>query len=150
MIDDVLAIAKCGTKSVETNAYINTQFEMKNLHLNEDKCHQIHIGKQNENCPSLKVHDSEMKKVDQDKYLGDIISNKFNNDENIKSKISNGMGAISNILNILREVSLGEFYFKIAFLLRQTIFLSTILLNSEAWVNITQKNIEELEKLIKY
>ena len=150
MIDDVLAIAKCGTKSVETNAYINTQFEMKNLHLNEDKCHQIHIGKQNENCPSLKVHDSEMKKVDQDKYLGDIISNKFNNDENIKSKISNGMGAISNILNILREVSLGEFYFKIAFLLRQTIFLSTILLNSEPWVNITQKNIEELEKLIKY
>ena len=57
------------------------------------------------------------------------------------------MGAISNILNILREVSLGQFYFKIAFLLRESIFISTILLNSEAWVNVTPKNIEELEKI---
>ena len=56
------------------------------------------------------------------------------------------MGAISNILNILREVSLGEFYFEIAFLLRQTIFLSTVLLNSEAWINLPAKNIEDLEK----
>ena len=119
----------------------------KNLNLNKDKCHQIHIGKQNENCPSLKAHNHLMKKVNQDKYLGDILSSSANNDDNIKSKISNGMGAISNILNILREVSLGGFYFKIAFLLRQTIFLSTILLNSEAWVNLTQKNIEELEKI---
>ena len=67
--------------------------------------------------------------------------------ENIRSKISNGMGAISNILNILREVSLGEFYFEIALLLRQTIFLSTVLLNSEAWINLTAKNIEDLEKI---
>ena len=146
MIDDVLAIAKCGCRSVETNSYINSQFEMKNLNLNKDKCHQIHIGKPNDNCPTLKAHNSEIKKVNQDKYLGDVISSNANNDENIRSKISNGMGAISNILNIIREVSLGEFYFQIALLLRQTVFLSTILLNSEAWVNLTQKNIEELEK----
>ena len=33
-IDDVLAIAKCGVDSIETNAYINTQFELKKLPLN--------------------------------------------------------------------------------------------------------------------
>ena len=65
----------------------------------------------------------------------------------MKAKASSAMGAISNILNILKEVSLGEFYFQIAFLLRQTMFLSVILLNSETWVNLTQKNIEELEKI---
>ena len=125
MIDDVLAIVECGCKSVETNSFINAQFEMKNLHLNKDKCHQIHIGKPNTNCPTLKAHDNSIENVNQDKYLGEIISNSGNNDQ-IESKISNGMGAISNILNILREVSLGEFYFQIAFLLRQSIFLSTV------------------------
>ena len=69
MIDDVLAIAECGCKSVEVNSFINAQFEMKNLNLNKDKCHQIHIGKQNEYCPSLKAHEYEMKKVNKDKYL---------------------------------------------------------------------------------
>ena len=135
MIDDVLCITECGCKSVEANAFINAQFELKNLRLNKDKCHQIHIGKPNDLCPRLKVHDNEMIKVCKDKYLGDIISNNGNNDENIRSKISNGMGAMSNIMNILREVNLGEYYFQSALLLRQTMFLSTILLNSEAWVN---------------
>ena len=32
MIDDLLAIVECGCKSVETNSYINAQFELKNLH----------------------------------------------------------------------------------------------------------------------
>ena len=53
MIDDLLAISECGCKSVETNAYINAQFELKNLNLNQKKCHQIHFGKQSDNCPNL-------------------------------------------------------------------------------------------------
>ena len=147
MIDDLLCIAECGCNSVEANSFINAQFELKNLHLNKDKCHQIHIGRPNKTCPKLKAHGDEIMKVCKDKYLGDVISQNGNNDDNIRSKISNGMAAMSNILNILREVSLGEFYFQIGFLLRQTMFLSTVLLNSEAWVNLTVKNIEELEKI---
>jgi len=132
---------------VAINSFINAQFEMKNLNLNKKKCHQIHIGKPNANCPTLKSHQDNIIKVNQDKYLGDVISSDGKNDVNVKNKISSGLGAISNILNILREVSLGEFYFKIAFLLRQTMFISTILLNSEAWLNLTLKNIEDLEKI---
>ena len=50
MIDDVLTLSECGCKSVEMNSYINSQFELKNLTLNSDKCHQIHIGNQNLKC----------------------------------------------------------------------------------------------------
>ena len=88
-------------------------------------------------------------KVSQDKYLGDIISSDGKNDSNMKSKASSGMGAISNIMNIMREVSLGDFYFSIGMLLRQTIFLSTLLLNAETWVNLTENDINELEKIDK-
>ena len=47
----------------------------------------------------------------------------------------------------MREISLGDHYFSIGILLRQTIFLSTMLLNAETWVNMTESNIEELEKI---
>ena len=57
------------------------------------------------------------------------------------------MGAISNILNILREISLGEYYFEIALLLRQSMFMSTTLLNSETWLGLSKENIDELEKI---
>ena len=72
----------------------------------------------------VQTYQEEILKVGQDKYLGDIVSSNGKNDENISLESNNGMGAISNILNILKEVSLGEFYFQIAFLLRQTMFLS--------------------------
>ena len=129
------------------NYYINSQFELKNLNLNHDKCHQIHVGSKNLKCPTLKAHENEILKVTTDKYVGDTISYDGKNDKNMKAKASSGLGAISNIMNIMREVSLGDFYFSIAMLLRQTIFLSTILLNAETWVDLTEDNIEELEKI---
>ena len=57
MMDDILAITECGSSSVETNAFLNAQIELKNLNLNKAKCHQIHIGKVNQYCPDLKAHD---------------------------------------------------------------------------------------------
>ena len=50
-------------------------------------------------------------------------------------------------MNILKNVSLGQYYFEIALLLRESTFLSSILLNSETWVNVTKNNIEELEQI---
>ena len=147
MIDDVLCISECGSQSVQVNSYINSKFELKNLRLNHDKCHQIHVGEQNLKCPPLKAHQNEVLKVSQDKYLGDIISSDGKNNTNIDAKAAVGMGAISNIMNIMREISLGDHYFSIGILLRQTIFLSVILSNSETWVNLTKDNIEDLEKI---
>ena len=105
------------------------------------------VGNQKMNCPQLHAHKSNILKVKQDKYLGDVISFDGKNDHNIKKKVSASLGAISNIINIMREICLGKFYFKTAFLLRQTIFLSTVLLNAETWINLSKNNIEELEKI---
>ena len=82
-----------------------------------------------------------------EKYLGDIISGDGKNKKNIKARVTKLLGVISNIMNILREVSLGQYYFVIARLLRETMFLSVMLLNSETWLNMTQSDIEELESV---
>ena len=63
--------------------------------------------------------------------------------------MSISIGTISNIMNILKEVSLGRYHFIIGLLLRKTIFISKILLNAETWFNITQTEINMLETMDK-
>ena len=43
MIDDVLAVSKCGIDTVEVNTLINMKIESKKLRLSEDKCGHIHV-----------------------------------------------------------------------------------------------------------
>ena len=71
LIDDVLDISECGVDSVIDNAYIVARFDMDKLQLNKSKCHQLHIGKVDNNCPDLEVHSEVLEKVEKDKYLGD-------------------------------------------------------------------------------
>ena len=47
----------------------------------------------------------------------------------------------------MSEISVGKFNIQIGLLLRNSIFLSKMLLNSEVWCNLTKYQIEELEKV---
>ena len=49
-----------------------------------------------------------METVEEDKYLGDIISSDGRNTKNIADRISKGIGKISQIEQFLDMVSLGE------------------------------------------
>ena len=150
MLDDCLDISECNTDSVIDNSFIVAKMETKKLELNSEKCHKIHIGKCIENlCPRLKTHAEEMTQVDWERYLGDLLSKDGKNMINIKARGRKLLGVISGIMNILREVSLGQFYFEIAMLLREAMFLSVLLFNGETWLNITQAEMQELESLDK-
>ena len=50
-------------------------------------------------------------------------------------------------MNILKEVNVGSHYFQVALLLRQAILLSSMLLNFDASLKLTQKNMRMLEKV---
>ena len=147
MVDDLLTISKCGADSIMTNAVVNAKFEQKRLELNKSKCHQIHVGIHEKRCPELKAHDEIMIKAKEDKYIGDILSNDGKIYKNIKNRSMKGIGIISNIMNIVQELSLGRYHFELAVLLRESMLLSSMLLNSETWVNVTSENIEMLESV---
>ena len=49
-------------------------------------------------------------------------------------------------MEILSSVFFGKYYYEVALVLRSSLFLSSILLNSEAWVNLSDKNIRALEQ----
>ena len=153
MVDDLLAVASCGLESLAVNTFINTHIELKKLAFhtpdsnNKTKCHKIHVGKPNKFCPNLKVHGTTMPEVDNDEYLGDIISADGKNKLNIKNRVAKGYGKIAEIMGILEKLSFGKHYYKIAILLRDTLLLGSILTNSEVWYRLTNDDLNELEKI---
>ena len=81
------------------------------------------------------------------KYLGDIICNTGKNYKNIAARVKKGYGIINQIFSILEEVFFSKYYFKVAKIFRESLFINSILLNSEAWYNLSKKNIDDLEKV---
>ena len=153
MVDDICTISNCGLESLKWNSFINTHAELKKLRFhipNEEgksKCHKLHVGCRSDFCPELQVHGTTMEEVEFDDYLGDIISNDGKNKKNLEKRLARGMGQISQIMNLLDVVSFGQHYIEIALLLRQTLFLSSMMNNIEVWHAIKSTEVEALEKL---
>ena len=88
-----------------------------------------------------------MNEVSHDSYLGDIISADGRNEKTVKQRVGRGIGIINDIMNILGKVSLGEHYFSIAILLRESLFINSVLSSSEVWYGITKQEMKDLENL---
>ena len=62
MCDDINGVSKCGLDSVSLNTFITSQIEMKKLRFHipdetgKSKYHKLHVGKNHQNCPTLRVH----------------------------------------------------------------------------------------------
>ena len=171
MVDDELVISKCGHKSALATEHHNTQSNLKKLQFGQDKCVKVHVGRQTKVCTEniidtwsvegingevvtsiLDLIDVEsnphsMELEDSWKYLGDILSSDGKNDLNIRDKVGKGLGAVTQIIQMLADLVLGPYYYEAAIILRSALLLSTILSNSETWVNLSMKNVEDLEKV---
>ena len=147
MVDDILTLSKCGATSLAMNATVNAFITSKKLELNKNKCSQIHIGKKSNLCPKLKVHNGEMKKADQEKYLGDVINKNGKQNATIVERISKGHGIVTNILALIKDIPLGNRRVEIGLDLRQAWFINGILFNSEVWQKLNQKDINDICKL---
>ena len=90
----------------------------------KSKCHKKHIGRKHGVCPTLKVHGTIMQEVEEETYLGDIISSDGRNSKNIKDRISKGVGIITQILNFLERISFGPYLFEIAVMLRESMLVN--------------------------
>ena len=115
------------------------------IHISKSKCNVMHVGSTKGICPQLQVHGTQMQQVQHATYLGDIISVDGTNDLNILSRISKGHGKVTQVMNMLERVTLGSHYFRIALMLRESIFLNSILNNSEVWYGLLDRQINQLE-----
>ena len=171
LVDDLFTITNCGYKTTLMNEYINSKTAMKRLQFGTSKCVKMHIGK---SCNKTLCRDQfvggwkmyivsdkkdgklsqneyfegyeQMGEKKEQMYLGDIISEDGKHAKNVKSRNNKGLGIITQIMEILQTVVFGKFYFEVALILRSSLLLSSILLNSEAWVNLSETEIRSLEK----
>ena len=147
MVDDILAIQSCSSKSLKVNTAINTFVELEKLSLSKSKCHNIHVGSKQKTCPGLKIQDCKMENSKREKYLGDIIDETGTNKSNLEKRKSKGYGIISDILTIVSEVPLGQWKVEAGLSLRQAMLINGMLYNSEAWHNLNYKDVIILEKV---
>ena len=150
MIDDILVIQNCSNNSVKINSVVNAFVETKKLRLSKEKCHKIHIQKNNkheEKCKKLKVHNDTMKESDRVKYLGDILDKSGKVRNTINDRRNKGFGMVAEILAIISEIPLGQHRIEIGLKLRQAMLINGMLFNSEAWHDLLEKEIRLLEEV---
>lgn len=108
------------------------------------------MGQKNNLCPVLKVHGERIERVETEKYLGDKISSdcKSINKTNINERKSKGLGIVAQIMTLLNTMCIGgQYYFKAAMLLRESLLVNGILFNSEIWYDISEHEMRELEEV---
>ena len=86
-----------------------------------------------------------MEEKEEEKYLGVLLSHDGRNMKNIKAKVARGTGIVKRIITILDTIPLGKHYFEVGMLLRDSLLLSSILYNAEAWYNLTNAELNLIE-----
>ena len=169
MIDDLVCVSECGHRTTMLNAFLNHKTSSKKLQFGVDKCKKLHVGlvRREYKCQNLKIDKWEeirirneenveiaedifvgehiMEEKSEEKYLGDIITTDGKNIKNILARVAKGKGIVIRIFTILDAIPLGKRYFEIGLILRDVLLVSSMLFNSEAWYNVTQKEMELLE-----
>ena len=147
MVDDVLGIQRCSAKSSQLNSMINTFMDLEKLKLSKTKCHNIHIGNQKQECPTLLIDGVKMDNSKQEIYLGDVIDDSGKAKINIEKRKGKGLGAVNEILVITNEVPLAHWKLVAGLRLRQAMLINGIMHNSETWHDIDDKDIIPWEKV---
>ena len=148
------------------NSYLKSKTNSKKLQFGTSKCKKIHVGKYCEQfkCQELSVDSWEeievkdkledcwmgeepIEEANQEKYLGDIIDKDGKNIKNIKARVDKGKGIVTRIMMMLEGIPFGKYYFEVACILRNTLLVSSLLCNSEAWYNLTNSEVKLLESV---
>ena len=109
---------------------------------------KMHVGRNKVNCATnMKVENVNLEDVEEVVYLGDTLSFDGKNTKNIKSRISKGLGIISQIFFILENTVFGPSYFEVALLLRESLLINSVLFQGEVWYGVTDKELDELSSL---
>ena len=82
--------------------------------------------------------------TDAQRYLGDVLSSSGKNMNNIIKRKQKGFLIIEQIKKILQNGFFGKHHFEAAVILRESLFINSILFNGEVWSNLTRKEVHEL------
>ena len=88
-----------------------------------------------------------MKEKEEEKYLGDVISIDGKNMKNIKARNAKGNGIVRKMITILDGIPFGQHYFEVGIRLRNSLLVSSMLFNAEAWYDLSSSELDLLETI---
>ena len=147
-VDDMLDVSE-SSDDAET-AHLNaTAFSFKKkLRYSLPKCEGMMInGRKSEPLPCMYLEGEKIKHVSHTKYLGDVFQQNGKNDELIKDRLGRGTKVMLKIDAIMAETQFGKHTLIVSLLLYRALFLASVLFNSQAWRNLTEKNFTALQSL---
>ena len=166
-VDDIADVTKCGDKAKHMNEYTLNEISKRKLQLASNKVHKMHVGKERE-CPDLYKDEwkivkekadgniflvdeysgkSTIDSVNEQEYLGTVVTSNGNNTKTIANITSRGQGIINDIMNILNSIPIGKYYFETALILRSSLLLSVLTHDVEVLHNLTKNDVKKLESL---
>ena len=88
-----------------------------------------------------------MQQSERVKYLGDILDKSGKIRNTINDRRNEGFGMVAEIMAIISEIPLGQYKMEIGLKLRQAMLINSMLFNSEAWHDFSEKEIRILEEV---
>ena len=70
-----------------------------------------------------------------EKYLGNLITTEMNHDKMVETRANTAIGNTAQIMALLKDISRGHHYFKIAKILREAMMINLMLFSLAAWYN---------------
>ena len=125
----------------------------KRLQLNVEKC-MVLVMSNNKYCvvyPRLKIDGKAVKCVYEIVYLGEQFNYMGSNKDLIEDRMKKGRVCIINAMALCNEVTMGVYAIETLLLLYKSFFLQVVLYNSQAWCNLTTKELASLKTIqLKY
>ena len=147
-VDDIATINKNIREVRQTHNEVCFFATKKNLPLNEKKCYVLAINcKQNDPIPVLKVNNREVEHKDSVEYLGEVFNSRGDNKDLILSRVRKGTICLTNAIALCCDALMGEYAIKSLLLIYKTVFIPTVLYNSETWCKLSKNEMQQLESL---
>ena len=127
----------------EHNGYKNIEFFVDGWEMKELQDVETEQLKQEDTF----IGGMDVSHMNEEKYLGQIISSDGKNTKNIQKMRNTGLGLQNKVTQMLDAMPGGQFNFIIAKILRNSYVISSILSSSEVWYGITKEDLEKLEQV---
>ena len=144
-VDDTTDLNTDINETVVSHHHVDNFSNAKRLGMNAPKCGILMINfRKHDSVPSLWIGDGRIERIMLAKFLGDMINDKGNNKDLIIDRVNKGKTVMAICFALCSEIAMGTYFVEAAILLYNSVFLSTIIFNSQAWTNLL---IEDLKKL---
>ena len=151
-VDDIATANYTVQDTYHSNDKVVWFSQLKRLTLNGGKCMIMCINqKAYIVIPCLDINGVPVEEKDIIVYLGDIFNNKGTNCDLVEDRVKKGKSCLVNSMSLCSDITMGLFAIETMLLLYMCLFLAIVLYNAQAWSNLSNTDIKNLQTIqLKY